>query len=61
LLAAGVSPVYNLEGSIFAWANEGRALQSPRGPTEWVHPYNAVFGLLLAKPHRAVRNEPRAR
>jgi rhodanese-related sulfurtransferase len=53
LLAAGVAPVYNLEGSIFAWANEGRALRSPYGATQWVHPYNAVFGLLLAKAHRA--------
>lgn len=58
LLAAGVTPVYNLEGSIFAWANEGRELNSARGTTPWVHPYNALFGALLAKSHRARAKRP---
>ncbi len=50
LAAAGYS-VMNLEGSIFQWANEGRDLVTGEGnqarPTCKVHPYNAVWGLLL--------------
>ncbi|MGC1310015.1 MAG: rhodanese-like domain-containing protein [Phormidesmis sp.] len=52
LQAAGYK-VMNLEGSIFQWANEGRPLftdEPPAGeqPTRQVHPYNALWGLLLA-------------
>ena len=40
--------VYNLEGSIFKWANEGKDLQDNRGrKTVVVHPYNFVWGKLL--------------
>jgi rhodanese-related sulfurtransferase len=57
LEAAGFDRVHNLEGSIFAWANEGRRLvragaQTDRGRTgdvsaDRVHPYNAAWGRLL--------------
>ena len=47
LIAAGFKNVSNLEGSIFAWANEGRALEKDGQPARTVHPYNAVFGRLL--------------
>ncbi|KAJ8042733.1 hypothetical protein HOLleu_09576 [Holothuria leucospilota] len=45
--------VYNLEGSIFKWANENRSLVDPAGePTEFVHPYNTIFGMLLDSSRR---------
>lgn len=40
--------VYNLEGSIFKWANEGKDLEDNRGrKTIVAHPYNVVWGKLL--------------
>ena len=40
--------VYNLEGSLFKWANEGRAMVDDKGePTVYAHPYNTMFGKLL--------------
>ncbi|MGB3300335.1 MAG: rhodanese-like domain-containing protein [Phormidesmis sp.] len=47
LQAAGYE-VTNLEGSIFQWANEGRSLVTANGPTQQVHPYSWLWGLLLA-------------
>jgi rhodanese-related sulfurtransferase len=43
LQLAGFTQVKNLRGSIFQWANEGRALEGGRR----VHPYNAQWGQLL--------------
>ena len=34
----------NLQGSIFAWANQGEPLVNSRGPTRDVHPFNAWWG-----------------
>jgi len=53
LHAAGFSNVLNLEGSIFAWANEGRPAFRDGVQVEKVHPYNRTWGLLLRKEHRA--------
>ena len=40
--------IYNLEGSIFKWANEGKDLEDNKGrKTVYVHPYNIVWGKLL--------------
>lgn len=47
LQAAGYSEVYNLAGSIFQWANEGRVLVSQGQPVAAVHPFNPIWGLLL--------------
>lgn len=47
LIAAGLKNVSNLEGSIFAWANEGRALEKDGQPARSVDPYNAHYGRLL--------------
>jgi len=47
LLKAGITNVFNLEGSIFQWANEGRALAGTNGPAAKVHPYNERWGALL--------------
>jgi rhodanese-related sulfurtransferase len=47
LIKAGVTNVFNLEGSIFQWANEGRALVNARGPVAKVHPYSRRWSALL--------------
>ncbi len=43
----GFTNVRNLEGSLFAWANEGRPMVSDGGPAREVHPYNEIWGRLL--------------
>lgn len=58
LAEAGYADVRNLEGSIFKWANEGRALaRDGAGEGEVsasaVHPYNAEWGRLLAPELRS--------
>ncbi|MBE9138084.1 rhodanese-like domain-containing protein [Nodosilinea sp. LEGE 07088] len=47
LREAGYTQVYNLSGSAFRWANEGRSLVSDGQPVEAVHPFNPLWGLLL--------------
>lgn len=49
---AGVGPVRNLRGGIFAWANEGRPIVHDGAPTDTVHPYNALWGRLLEPERR---------
>ena len=45
--------VYNLEGSIFKWANENRPMVDVKDrKTIFTHPYNVVFGKLLRKELR---------
>lgn len=58
LIRAGLTNVHNLEGSIFAWANEGRPVVRGVAPVREVHPYNEKWGKLLAPDYRAY--EPRA-
>ena len=42
------SELYNLEGSIFKWANEGKGLVDCKNmKTEYCHPYNYFWGVLL--------------
>lgn len=60
LTEAGFQDVSNLEGGLFQWANEGRTtkpihlggLVHAGQPTHLVHPYSAVWKLLLDKQHR---------
>ena len=57
LSAAGFSNVSNLEGSIFAWANEGRPIVQNAGTAAdsaaaRVHPYDRIWGKLLKKELR---------
>ncbi|MEP7071818.1 MAG: rhodanese-like domain-containing protein [Verrucomicrobiota bacterium] len=59
LRAAGYLKVKNLEGSIFQWANENRPLIHQGQPTDKVHPFNGLWGMLLDKSHRA-ENPPEA-
>lgn len=47
LQALGYQSVFNLEGSIFQWANEGRRLCQGEETVSQVHPYNHFWGLLL--------------
>lgn len=49
LHARGFTNVYNLEGSIFQWANEGRPVYSDKGKVKNVHPFNSTWGQLLEK------------
>ena len=49
----GLTNVMNLEGSIFAWANENRPLEADGRAVTTVHPYNRTFGRLLAPGRRA--------
>ncbi len=44
---AGVTNVFNLEGSIFAWANEGRPVYRGTNVVQEVHPYSKKWGALL--------------
>ncbi|XP_066302875.1 uncharacterized protein [Branchiostoma lanceolatum] len=42
--------IYNLEGSLFKWANEGRAMEdSECKTTTLAHPYSSLWGRLLNK------------
>lgn len=54
LQQAGFSHVYNLEGSIFQWANEKRPLYKYNSPTTKVHLYNKLWGQLLNPRFRAL-------
>ncbi|GIK86264.1 MAG: rhodanese-like domain-containing protein [Burkholderiales bacterium] len=53
LVAAGATEVRNLDGGIFAWANEGRPLAGPDGPAQRVHGCDAQWERLLAPERRA--------
>jgi hypothetical protein len=56
LRAAGFTNVRNLEGSIFAWANEHRPLVQENERATRVHPYNGFWGRLLNDDARAPVN-----
>lgn len=58
LKARGATAVDDLAGGIFAWHGERRELVDAEGPTDFVHPYNASWGRLLARPELA-RTTPR--
>lgn len=48
---SGRAAAFNLRGSIFQWANEGRPLVGRRDePTTLVHPYDNTWGQLLDRP-----------
>ena len=53
LRSAGFTNVRNLEGSIFAWANEHRPLVHESDRVTQVHPYNGFWGRLLKSDVRA--------
>ena len=47
LRGAGYPTVSNLDGGIFGWANERRALENGRGAARRVHPYDDHWGQAL--------------
>ncbi len=51
LRALGKTQVFNLRGSIFQWANEGRSLVDERGAVTRVHPFDPSWGRLLDRQH----------
>lgn len=60
LKQAGFSRVYNLRGSIFAWANAGKPVYRTGKITTFVHPYNEIWGQLLDKKyHPTLSNRER--
>ena len=62
LMKTGFTEVYNLEGSIFRWANEGRPVYRAEERVRVVHPYDSYWGRLLKKPLRqAGQTESRAK
>lgn len=44
---SNIAEVSNLQGSIFAWANNGLPLVNKEGETRFVHPFNDYWGQLL--------------
>lgn len=53
LQESGYTNVMNLEGSIFAWANQGRPVYRGSEAVQRVHPYNRRWGLLLKRALQA--------
>jgi 3-mercaptopyruvate sulfurtransferase SseA len=53
LTLAGHLDVRNLDGGLFAWANERRALVADGTATVSVHPFDARWGRLLRRELRA--------
>ncbi len=52
LMKKGYTGIYNLEGSIFAWANEGRPVYRGKERVKVVHPYDKIWGRLLKESLR---------
>lgn len=50
---AGYEHVFNLEGGIFQWANEGRPVYHQGERVREVHPYDAVWGRFLDEALRS--------
>jgi len=44
---AKMSPIYNLENGIFGWHNESRPLITENASTDFVHPYNRIWGRMV--------------
>ncbi len=53
LAARGYSNVHNLEGSIFAWGNEGRPVYREGKQVDKIHPYDRRWGKMLDERLRA--------
>ena len=45
----GAKAIYNLDGGVFAWHNEARALVSGKGATKFVHPFDGTWGKLVKR------------
>ena len=51
----GFAKVYNLEGSIFEWVNNGNPVYNGDMQVKKVHPYNKKWGELLDKKHHGYK------
>ena len=47
----GYTNVFNLEGSIFEWANRGERVVTELEPVKLAHPYDSEWGLLLRRDY----------
>jgi rhodanese-related sulfurtransferase len=55
LMRAGVANVQNLEGALFAWANEGLPLERDGQPATTIHTCGRLSGILV-KPERRAKS-----
>ncbi len=53
LVKAGFQHPFDLKGSIFQWANEGRPVFQQGRPAAKVHPFNSSWGGFLEKKYHA--------
>ena len=53
----GAKAIYNLDGGVFAWHNEKRALVNGQGATDFVHPFDKYWGQLV-KRQALVKSAP---
>lgn len=53
LRKAGATRVFNLEGSLFQWANEDRPMVNAEGAVKVAHPYSRQYETLLKPEARA--------
>lgn len=58
LTASGFERVYNLEGGIFKWANEGRPVYNNDQQATHVHPFSEEWGHFLKKSLWSPVTEP---
>jgi rhodanese-related sulfurtransferase len=54
----GYKQSYNLEGTLFEWANKGYRLEQSEKRTYVVHPYNGAWGVLLDKKLHSYKPDP---
>lgn len=54
LQSLGYQKVFNLNGSIFQWFNEGRSIYQSNKLVKVVHPYNRFWAYLLESPDRNI-------
>ncbi|MGV6818973.1 MAG: rhodanese-like domain-containing protein [Parvularcula sp.] len=54
----GATDVYNLEGGIFGWHNEGRPIYRDGKETRDIHPFNDRWGVLITD-RAAITDTPR--
>lgn len=52
LSSAGYQNVFNLNGGIFQWANQGYPIFQNQHQVEVVHPYNFIWGKLLKSKYQ---------
>ncbi len=57
LTRLGYENVFNLRGSVFAWANEDRPLYRREEPTRFVHPFDSSWGRFLNPEHHPAQPE----